>query len=167
MSTGAEELLDMGDSSLKNGDFETAVKQWRAAGAAGLEQAARSRLTALIRRYSRTGSIDRSVPKRALSSLKLLLVTTIFGTLAFFASSHGSAGSDTPLVWLGWSLYGVAFVSSLVFATRSGRLDGRTGTIRAIESLSLEDLAVHAEELARQLNGRRGTTMTAEATNHG
>jgi hypothetical protein len=166
MEPGAGELIEQGDAYLKSGDVVAAVQCWRAAGTAGLEQAAAARLKALIRSRGRSGSIDRSVPRRALGPLKVLGITVAFGTLAFFASDHGPGQSDVPLVWLGWLLYGIATASALLFALRSGPLDGRTSSMRAIDSLPFAEIADHAEGIANQLKTQRQAPMSAEAAPH-
>jgi hypothetical protein len=167
MESTPDDLLKQGDVLLKSGDYASAVQRWRDAADAGLEPAAAARMKALIRGHSRAGAVDRSVPRQALVPLKVMAVTAVFGSLCFFASNHGPDESDVLLVWLGWILYGIAFASALAFASQSGRLDGRTGVMRAIESMSFGDLADHAASLAMQLDARRNPTTSAEAPQHG
>ena len=65
------------------------------------------------------------VPRRALGPLALCFEAAILGLLAMIAANRVDGGPDAVLLWVGWAAWAVSLVAAIVFAGRSGRLDGR------------------------------------------
>ena len=64
------------------------------------------------------------LPPRARPPLAVCAAAALIGGLALFAATRREFGESGLLLLLGWTGVAVAAVAALVFAARSGRLDG-------------------------------------------
>ena len=152
-----EDLIRRGDAHAEAGDWVGAVARWRAGAAAGAERAAKIRLRAFLHRFGGGpgAAAGAGVPRRALGPLAVCLEASVLGGLALFAADRPDGATDPILLGLGWLGVVVAAGSALVFAARSGRLDGGAGATLP-ESVPLDELIGRAEELAARLTPSDG-----------
>ena len=144
------ELLRQGDARAAVDDWIGAVELWRAAGRDGAEEAARARLQRVRERFGTERVSEGGVPRRALQPLAICLEAAVLGVLAFVAADRGRSGIDPVLLAMGWVGMAIAAGGALVFALRSGRLDGSAAPAVVAATGSLEDLGVRAADAARR-----------------
>ena len=77
------------------------------------------------------------VPRRALTPLALCLEAAALGVLAIIAANRVEGGANLVLLGFGWAGFAVSAGASLVFAARSGRLDGRE--VRAAPAVTADE----------------------------
>ena len=145
---GAEELVRQGDAMAAAGDWIAAVERWRAAAGIGAEAEARARLRGVLERVGRGQVAEDGVPRRALQPLAICLEAAALGVLAFVAAGRGPSGIDPVLLVVGWLGMAVAAGGALVFAARSGRLDGAPAAPVTPATASLDELGARAAEVA-------------------
>lgn len=149
----SNELIRLGDTQAELGDWPGAVDRWHAAAGSGAVAEATIRFRAFLRRFggpAQAGSTT-AVPKRALTPLAIAGEAALLGVLALLAADRGPAGTDTVLLWLGWAGLAVSAGSALVFAARSGRLDGQRTRPTDFDNVTLEELTAQAKAVAARL----------------
>lgn len=146
---------DRGDARATAGDWVGGVAAWRAAAEAG-DPAAIARLRTFVASFGQTETTPESVrvPRRAFGPLALCGEATAFALLAMIAANRVDDGPDAVLLAFGWVAVAVAAAAALLFAARSGRLDGGSGAFAARAEVG--DVAARAEAIA----GRAGPTET-------
>jgi hypothetical protein len=108
-------------------------------------------LRAFVRRF---GSVEAEtpggagVPRRALQPLAICVEAALLGVLAMIAANRVDGGPDTMLLLLGWLAFAVSGGSAVVFAARSGRMDGSRPAPTLAETADLETIGARAEAIA-------------------
>lgn len=146
------EAVRLGDERAEAGDWLGAVRRWRAAAVVGggeQEAAAEQRLRAFVRHVGATDPAADRVPRRAIGSLAICLQAALFGVLTMILGNRVEGGQDAVLLWVGWASFAVAAVAAVVFAARSGRLDGTGSSLAATADPA--EVAAHAEAIATRL----------------
>lgn len=138
---------DRGDARASSGDWVGAVAAWRAAAEAG-DPAAIARLRTFVASFGQTETTPESVrvPRRALAPLAICGEATAFALLAMIGANRVDDGPDTVLLAFGWVAVAVAAAAALLFAARSGRLDGGSEAFAARAAVA--DVAARAEAIA-------------------
>lgn len=152
-TAAAAELLRRGDARAAADDWVGAVELWRAGGRGGAGDAARARLRGVLERFATERVSEGGVPRRALQPLAICLEGAVLGVLAFIAADRGPTGIDPVLLAVGWVGMAVAAGGALVFAARSGRLDGTPRAAAVPDNASLDDLGVRAADVAARGRG--------------
>ena len=103
------------------------------------------------------------VPRRALTPLAICLEAAVLGVLAIIAANRVEGGPSLVLLGFGWAGFAVSAGASLVFAARSGRLDGREVRAAPAVTADEDEAARRAQEIVtdrpqtgRELGRRSG-----------
>lgn len=142
------EAIRLGDERAEAGDWVEAVGRWRAAmgeGATGEREAAEGRLRAFVGHFDPGGAAR--VPRRALRPLAVCAETALLGVLTVVLGNAVEGGPDAVLLWAGWGCFAVSAGAAVVFAARSGRLDGPDPS----ETADLPEIAARADAVAARL----------------
>ena len=152
-----EELIRLGDERSEREEWAGAVASWRAAAAAGAMEAADIRLHAFVRQFGAAppAIVSLGLPRRALQPLAICVEAALFGVLAMLAANRVANGPDAVLLGLGWASFAVAAVGAVVFAARSGRLDGGVADTKFAETADFDTVAGRATEIAARLGTER------------
>jgi hypothetical protein len=145
------EMIRLGDERTEVDDWRGAVSAWRAAAASGADDAAGARLRAFVRRFgpaAAEAAEGAGVPRRALQPLVICVEAALLGVLAMIAANRVDGGPDTILLWLGWLGFAVSGGSAVVFAGRSGKMDGGRTAPAVAETADLETIGARAEAIA-------------------
>ena len=87
------------------------------------------------------------VPRRALTPLVICLEAAALGVLAIIAANRVEGGANLVLLGFGWAGFAVSAGASLVFAARSGRLDGHEVRAAPAVTADEDDAARRAQEI--------------------
>ena len=85
------------------------------------------------------------VPKRAIRPLAVSVEAALLGIVAMLAANRVGGETDVWLLWLGWAAFATSAGATLVFAARSGRLDGGSASSTAADPTVLDQTAERRE----------------------
>lgn len=161
----AAESIRRGDERAKVGDWMGAVRHWRATAEAGPTvsereaAAAERRLRGFVRHAGASDPAADRVPRRALGPLAVCLQAALFGVLTTILGNRVEGGQDAVLLWIGWVSFAVSAAAAVIFAARSGRLDGTGSTLA--ETADAAEVAARAEAIATRLASAPAATSAA------
>lgn len=93
---------------------------------------------------------DDRLPRRSLRPLAICGEAAAFALLAMIAANRVEGGPDAWLLAVGWVAVAISAGAAIVFAARSGRLDGTAAPTGARSAAPAETIAV-AEPIAADL----------------